>query len=108
MEGSPQADPDDPYADAITQHLAKRGGGEAKRQRDCVIEIAPDEVNVVALFLALQTQWRVHAMTGARTGLIYEAIPAAAALSGIETTPALFADLQIMESAALNEMARKK
>lgn len=62
----------------------------------------------MALFLSLQTQWRFHAVTGAAAGLIYEAIPPAAALAGIETSPALFADLQIMETAALNEWARKR
>lgn len=72
------------------------------------IEIAPDEVNVVALFLALHTQWRLHAITGAATGLIYEAVPPTASMSGIEMTPPLFADLQTMESAALKEWARKR
>lgn len=72
------------------------------------IEIAPDEVDVVALFLALRTQWRLHAMTGAATGLIYEALPHTASMSGIEMSPTLFADLQTMESAALKEWARKR
>jgi hypothetical protein len=72
-----------------------------------VIELAPDEVDVVALFLALETQWLRHAMTGAALGLTYQAIPATAEMTGIKMTPALFADLQIMEKAALKEMARK-
>jgi Phage related hypothetical protein (DUF1799) len=81
----------------------RRGGADTKR----VIEIAPDEVNAVALFLALQTQWARHGMTGAAIGLCYQAIPATAQMSGIKVTPALFADLQTMERAALDEMARK-
>jgi pyrroloquinoline quinone (PQQ) biosynthesis protein C len=88
---------------------ARRGQGDGVAEKKVrAIEIAPDEVDVVALFLALQTQWRLHAMTGAATGLIYEAVPPTASMSGIETTPQLFADLRTMESAALKEWARKR
>lgn len=111
MAGSGKADPDDANADAVADWLNKRkagsSGSETGGLQQQVIEIAPDEADVVALFLSLQTQWRRHAMTGAALGLIYEAVPATAALTGIATTPALFADLQIMESAAMEEMARK-
>lgn len=56
---------------------------------------------VIELFFALATQWRRHPMTGTRLGLDYPSIEPAARLLGIEMTPARFADLQVMEGAAL-------
>ena len=40
-------------------------------------------------------------MIGARTGLDYTAIPAVAAMTGLAMTAERFADLRIMEGAAL-------
>ena len=43
---------------------------------------------------------------GSRTGLNYPGVESAARLSGIEITPDLFGQLQIMEMTALKEMAK--
>lgn len=59
---------------------------------------------VVELFFALSTQWRVHPMTGTRLGIDYQAIEPAARLVGVDMTPARFADLQLMEGAALTAL----
>ncbi len=69
------------------------------------VELAPDEVPAVALFLALGTQWRRHPMTGMLLGLDYAAVPPTAAMTGTEMTPALFADLRLMEDAAIGALA---
>ena len=66
------------------------------------VEIAPDEVTPLALFLSLGTQWR-HAHTGHVLGLDYGVVPAVAAMSDMTMTPALFRDLRLMEGAALAE-----
>lgn len=65
------------------------------------VEFGPDEADAVVLFLSLGSQWRLHAMSGVRTGLEYTAVPATAAMMGITVTPELFQDLRVMEGAAL-------
>lgn len=50
--------------------------------------------------MTLASQWRMHPMAG-RTGLDYAAIAPTAAMLGLAMTPALFADLRVMESAAM-------
>jgi hypothetical protein len=68
------------------------------------IEVWPDNAQSVATFMALSTQWRM----GARSpvGLDYAAIPAVLRLRGIPRAEhaQLFADIQVMESAALATM----
>jgi len=59
----------------------------------------------VQFFVRLQTQWLVGGM-GSRTGLNYPGVESAARLSGLEITPDLFGQLQIMEMTALKEMAK--
>ena len=76
-----------------------------KRAATDVIEIDEEDGNVVALFMSLDTQWRMHAMTGARLGLDYAAIKPAAELFGFALSPAVMGDLRVMEIAALNEFA---
>jgi hypothetical protein len=58
------------------------------------------------LFFALSSQWRLHALSGARLGIDYSAVPATAAMLDIEMTPGLFGDLRDMEGAALAAFAR--
>lgn len=68
------------------------------------MEIGPDEVDVVTLFMALTSQWRFHAM-GGRLGLEYAAIRPTADMLAIAMTTDLFLDLQMMERAALVALA---
>ena len=68
------------------------------------MEIGPDEVDVVTLFMALTTQWRFHGM-GGRLGLIYEAVRPTADNLKIDWSTNLFLDLQMMERAALVALA---
>ncbi len=98
-----EADPEDENADIITAWIA---GGEPEKRTECP-EIVADEMDALALFLALDTQWNWHPMAGVRTGFNYAVIPATAAGCGIELTPSLFADIRQMEAAALNELGRK-
>jgi hypothetical protein len=47
-------------------------------------------------------------MAGAfRTGLDYSALPSVASIAKVEVTPLVLADLQVMESAAVDQWARK-
>lgn len=59
------------------------------------------------LFVALRTQWIHHPVIGTRTGLRYEAIAPTAGNMHVELTPALFADLRIMEEEALASWAKR-
>ena len=72
------------------------------------LELAPDEATPFSLFLSLATQWNRHAMTGVRLGLDYSVVPSVADMMGITMSPAMFLDLRIMESAALDEFAKAK
>jgi hypothetical protein len=73
-----------------------------------VLELAPDEATPFSLFVSLATQWIRHAMTGARLGLDYSVIPAVSGMMDVVVTPAMFLDLRVMESAALDEFAKAK
>ena len=83
--------------------MAARAARREARERGA--EIGPDELDVVGLFQGLASQWRVHPM-GGRIGFDYAAIGPTAALMGIEMTPAVFADLRLMEGAALAAFPR--
>lgn len=73
-------------------------------------EVWPENWPSFALFCAVQTQWRVGGMGGA-TGLDYPAVFATLDRLHRDKTPErrdeLFADIQVMEAAALKEMAKK-
>lgn len=77
-----------------------------KRADAQIVEIAEEDAQLVALFLALRTQWRWHPMIGQRLGIEYAAIAPTAQLLGIALTPAMMTDLREMENAALDEFAR--
>lgn len=93
--------------------LVDRWAGRAADQDDDPetghFRVRPDCWKAVSLFAALETQWQWvgGGLAGAeRTGLRYEAIEATAGMAGITMTAALFSDLQLMEAAALGELAR--
>lgn len=67
--------------------------------------IHPDDVPAVALFFALDTQWRRHPFSGARIGIDYAAVRPTADLAGIDVTPDTLPALRIMETAALGALA---
>lgn len=99
------ARPDDATDDATAAFLRRRA--ELIGQDDAaVIEIGAGEVDAVHLFFALDTQWLRAGMSGVRVGLDYAKIEPTARLIGLEPAPPLFADLRIMEHAALAEFAK--
>ena len=71
------------------------------------IDVPVADADVVALFFALDTQWRVHPMTGERVGLDFTAVRPTAELGGYEVGPSLLADLKAMEGAALDCWAER-
>lgn len=63
----------------------------------------PEHLGAVEAFLAVQGQWRVLDRFGERPhflGLDYTAAEVGLRLAGIDVTPALWADLRIMEQGA--------
>lgn len=72
---------------------------------DSEIEIPAADAPIVALFFALDTQWRRHPFTGQRTGLDYAAIKPTAELAGVEITPTTLPGLRAMEVAAIQAIA---
>lgn len=92
-----------PADDPVTQAaLAARG----KRATD-EIELTAEDGDIVRLFFALGSQWRVHPLAGVRTGIDYAAVPATAAMMGMAMTPDVFEDLRTMEGAALSVWAKR-
>ena len=88
----------------MPQWMLDRLAGTVERPGE--ITLGPDEAPSFSLFVALGTQWDRHAMTGARLGLRYDVIRPTAENMGLAFTPAMFVDIQMMESAALAEFAR--
>lgn len=68
------------------------------------VAVYPENWPAVRAFDALGTQWRMS-MAGP-TGLDYAALPAVFDLLGIDDRAGVFADLRIMERAALEELTR--
>lgn len=83
---------------------------QAQNQTDHVCWVLPSNWPALQLFLAMATQWDRAGMNGARTGLKYHRIEAV--LKGRpdidQDYPQLFARLQILESATLNELAQQR
>jgi hypothetical protein len=93
---------------------------EAKRQteteRENTIEVEPENVNAVRVFLAMRTQWQRIAIGGGLksalmlTGLRYEVLPVLAGALGITIGECELHALQIMEREAIridNERQRR-
>lgn len=72
------------------------------------MEVWPDNVPTIAVFIAMCTQWRVG-MSGA-TGLDYAALPVVMRLNGIaaKDRPDVFEGIREMEDAALAKMHEGK
>lgn len=73
---------------------------------DEALELTRDQADTIGLFIALDTQWRCHPMTGTRLGIDYSAIEPTARMMEIKMTPQLLPDIRAMELAALDELAR--
>lgn len=73
------------------------------------VEVWPDNMGSVDVFIDLMTQWRRVGMTGAATGLDYTALPAVFAIRGIpkKRQSPIFDDIQVMEAAALEVLNKK-
>lgn len=72
------------------------------------MEMLPEAVDALKLFLALGTQWRHAGMDGQPVGLDYAAVGPAAKAIGVELTPERFADLAAMEQAALAALRERR
>lgn len=66
------------------------------------IEVWPENWTAVTVLLDMQTQWNIG--MGGPVGLRYEALPVVLAARGIESSPDLFGQIRILESAALGAM----
>ena len=77
-----------------------------ERAEDAAIELPIEDADAASLFLALDTQWRRHAMSGQRIGIDYAAVPATAQMLDIVMSPELMNDIRTMEAAAMRELAR--
>ncbi len=67
------------------------------------VEVWPDNMPSVEVFIDLMTQWRRAGMAGVRSGLDYAVLPAVFAIRGIpkKQQPTIFDDIRVMENAVL-------
>lgn len=66
-----------------------------------------DNAAAIELFVTASTQWRLAGWPPRPVGLDYPAVETAARLAGLAVTPALFADLRLMEAEALRAIAER-
>jgi len=77
------------------------------------IEIEPENVSAVRLFLGLSTQWRTMAITGGstvmivRTSLDYASLGVVAGALGITLDDEVLAGVRLMEAEALEAMTEQ-
>jgi hypothetical protein len=69
-------------------------------------EVLPENWEAVQFFLRCQTQWRIRGM-GGMIGLDYGAVAWLLRLYRAENHRAILEDLQVMEAAVLETMAKK-
>ena len=68
------------------------------------VELWPENVPAVLLYLACDTQWRYAGMSGVPTGLDYAGVRAVMDLQAVpmEERTRLFSDVQVLEQAQLH------
>ncbi len=83
-------------------------GAEAwlEKQETEPFAVLPENARAVELFLLSSTQWRF--VEGWEAGLEYSGVEAAARLAGIPMTAELFADIRIMEAAAVETIHERR
>lgn len=69
-------------------------------------EVEPDCWDAVQMFMRLQTQWRVQ--DGFWLGIIYDSVVVLLDIEGVDDRREMFADLQVMEFAALQVLNDRK
>lgn len=72
---------------------------DAADEEDAVFEVHDDCWDAMLAFLAINTQVRTD--QGVAIGFDYQGVRAGLGMAGIDVTPSLFADLQIIERAAV-------
>jgi len=84
--------------------LASIGLTEADYEDDNVIEVWPDNVTAINVFIGMDTQW--FWTEGCRVGLRYEALPEVWRRNRIPPNEReeVFQDLRVLERAALKQM----
>ncbi len=67
------------------------------------LDVWPDNVCALDVFLAMQTQWERNAMTGRYTGMRYVSLPVVMRYARVHKSARaqVFDDIRIMESAVL-------
>lgn len=73
------------------------------------IEVWPDCMTAVEVFIDMDTQWRRAGMSGARVGMDYTALPVVFGIRGIPKKQwrSLFDDLRVMEVAVIDFLNKK-
>lgn len=86
------------------QSLVEQYGGELS---DFIpqVEIWPENWEIFRIFSQLSTQWRTG--MGGATGLDYASVRWLLDLNGVEDVKAALSDIQVMEAAALRQMAEE-
>lgn len=70
------------------------------------VEVFPDNLTTVNVFIAMSTQWRTAGMDGVRTGLDYAALPGVLRLMSVKRSEwtEVFEGVRVMEEVALSKL----
>lgn len=100
---------DDANDPELQADLAFFGIDPPAPKRAPVLDVWPENVEAVELFFAVQTQWRLVAGFGTVIyhGLDYTAVEAAMRMRRTRDRARLFAQLQVMEAAAMSVLNRR-
>lgn len=93
------------YSKSATAAEAAAFGLTLEEAQGPPIEVWPDNLIVVNVFVSMSTQWRTGA-AGA-TGLDYTALEATMRMLGVEANGELLEDIRVLESSALETMRSK-
>lgn len=93
------------YSKSATAAEAAQFGLTLDEAQGPPIEVWPDNILAVNVFVSMSTQWRTGAM-GA-TGLDYNALEATMRMMGIAVNGEILEEIRILEDAALETMRKK-
>jgi hypothetical protein len=94
------------YAKSATAAEAAQFGLTLEEAQGPSIEVWPDNILSVNVFISMSTQWRTGA-AGA-TGLDYTALEATMRMMGITANGEILEDIRVLEDAALETMRKSQ
>lgn len=90
------------------------GGRHAQQPRQRICEVEPENAGAVRLFLRMQSQWQMQALSAGtkafivRTGLDYTALPVVASALGLPLDTLLLDQVRVLEDESLSIFSKRQ